>query len=122
VWRTQSPQLQLVYVPHLDYDLQRFGPSSPQAAQAVQDVAAALEPLLETVLAGADAKLVVLSESEGRQLALIHPEGEELETRLRDGLRQVRARAGAGAVATVVEVAPWSRIPEARALVVPRDV
>jgi protein ImuB len=66
-------------------------------------------------------ELVTLSESEGRQLALICPEGEELETRLRDGLRQVRARAGGGAVATVVEVAPWSRIPEQRALLVPRD-
>jgi protein ImuB len=66
-------------------------------------------------------ELLALSESEGRQLALVPPEGEELETRLRDGLRQVRARAGAGAVATVVEVAPWSRIPEQRALLVPRD-
>jgi len=66
-------------------------------------------------------ELVTLSESEGRQLALIRPEGEELEARLRDGLRQVRARAGAGAVATVVEVAPWSRIPEQRALLVPHD-
>jgi protein ImuB len=66
-------------------------------------------------------ELVTLSESEGRQLSLVHPEGEELETRLRDGLRQVRARAGTGAVATVVEVAPWSRIPEQRALLVPRD-
>ena len=66
-------------------------------------------------------ELLTLSESEGRQLALVRPEGEELETRLRDGLRQVRARAGAGAVATVVEVAPWSRIPEQRALLVPRD-
>jgi nucleotidyltransferase/DNA polymerase involved in DNA repair len=66
-------------------------------------------------------ELITLSESEGRQLALVRPEGEELETRLRDGLRQVRARAGAGAVATVVEVAPWSRIPEQRALLVPRD-
>jgi protein ImuB len=66
-------------------------------------------------------ELVALSESEGRQLALVRPEGEELESRLRDGLRQVRARAGAGAVATVVEVAPWSRIPEQRALLVPRD-
>ena len=61
------------------------------------------------------------SESEGRQLALVRPEGEELEARLREGLRQVRASAGAGAVATVVEVAPWSRIPEQRALLVPRD-
>jgi nucleotidyltransferase/DNA polymerase involved in DNA repair len=66
-------------------------------------------------------ELLTLSESEGRQLALVRPEGEELQTRLRDGLRQVRARAGAGAVATVVEVAPWSRIPEQRALLVPRD-
>jgi hypothetical protein len=33
----------------------------------------------------------------------------------------VRASAGAGAVATVVEVAPWSRIPEQRSLLVPRD-
>jgi nucleotidyltransferase/DNA polymerase involved in DNA repair len=66
-------------------------------------------------------ELLALAEPEGRQLALVRPEGEELQTRLRDGLRQVRARAGAGAVATVVEVAPWSRIPEQRALLVPRD-
>jgi len=39
-------------------------------------------------------ELLTLSESEGRQLALVRPEGEELQTRLRDGLRQVRARAG----------------------------
>jgi nucleotidyltransferase/DNA polymerase involved in DNA repair len=65
--------------------------------------------------------LLTLAESEGRQLALIRPEGEELHDRLREGLRQVRASAGSGAVATVVEVAPWSRIPEQRALLVPRD-
>ena len=40
---------------------------------------------------------------------------------LREGLRQVKAAVGAGGVSTVVEVAPWSRIPEARALLVPRD-
>jgi protein ImuB len=74
-------------------------------------------------------ELLTLAESEGRQLALVRPEGtafvspegDELQTRLRDGLRQVRASAGAGAVATVVEVAPWSRIPEQRALLVPLD-
>ena len=66
-------------------------------------------------------ELLTLVESEGRQLALIQPEGEELQTRLSEGLRQVRASAGTGAVATVVEVAPWSRIPEQRALLVPRD-
>ena len=66
-------------------------------------------------------ELLSLVESGGRQLTLVQPEGEELQSRLRDGLRQVRASAGAGAVATVVEVAPWSRIPEQRALLVPRD-
>jgi hypothetical protein len=66
-------------------------------------------------------ELLTLTESEGRQLALVRPEGDELQSRLREGLRQVRASAGAGAVATVVEVAPWSRIPEQRSLLVPRD-
>jgi protein ImuB len=66
-------------------------------------------------------EVVGLVESAGRQLALIRPEGDELRSRLQDGLRQVRASAGAGAVATVVEVAPWSRIPEQRSLLVPRD-
>ena len=66
-------------------------------------------------------ELLTLRESEGRQLALVRPEGDELQSRLREGLRQVRASAGAGAVTTVVEVAPWSRLPEHRALLVPRD-
>ena len=52
---------------------------------------------------------------------LVAAEGEVLQGRLREGLRQVRAAVGAGGVSTVVEVAPWSRIPEARALLVPRD-
>ena len=52
----------------------------------------------------------------------VAPEGEETDALLREGLRQVRASAGGGAVGAVVEVAPWSRIPETRALVVPRDV
>ena len=47
--------------------------------------------------------------------------GAEIDTRLSEGLRQVRSSTGSGSVNTVVEVAPWSRIPEARALLVPRD-
>ena len=43
------------------------------------------------------------------------------QARLSDGLRQVRASTGSGSVVAVVEVAPWSRIPETRALFVPRD-
>ena len=62
-----------------------------------------------------------LAEHTGEQLELVAAEGEVLQGRLREGLRQVRAAVGAGGVSTVVEVAPWSRIPEARALLVPRD-
>jgi protein ImuB len=62
-----------------------------------------------------------LAEHTGQQLALVEPAGEEAVVRLREGLRQVRASTGTGSVCAVVEVAPWSRIPEARALVVPRD-
>jgi len=66
-------------------------------------------------------ELVELAEHTGEQLELVRAEGEALQGRLREGLRQVRASVGAGGVSTVVEVAPWSRIPEARALLVPRD-
>ena len=66
-------------------------------------------------------ELVELAESVGQQLELVRPEGAELRAHLSEGLRQVRAGAGSGAVCSVVEVAPWSRIPEARALFVPRD-
>jgi nucleotidyltransferase/DNA polymerase involved in DNA repair len=62
-----------------------------------------------------------LAEHTGEQLELVAAEGEVVKGRLREGLRQVRAAVGAGGVSTVVEVAPWSRIPEARALLVPRD-
>jgi predicted AlkP superfamily pyrophosphatase or phosphodiesterase len=36
--RNQKPDLNLVYLPHLDYDLQRFGPRSPEARQARADI------------------------------------------------------------------------------------
>jgi protein ImuB len=66
-------------------------------------------------------ELVELTETQGQQLELVKAAGAELQTRLTEGLRQVRASTGPGSVASVVEVAPWSRIPEARALFVPRD-
>ena len=74
-------------------------------------------PILELRL-----EAVELAEHTGQQLALVEPAGEEATSRLREGLRQVRASTGTGSVCAVVEVAPWSRIPEARALVVPKDV
>ena len=66
-------------------------------------------------------ELAEMTADTGRQLELVKPVGAELQTRLQEGLRQVKASTGGGAVASVVEVAPWSRIPEARALFVPRD-
>jgi protein ImuB len=65
-------------------------------------------------------ELVELTEPAGRQLELLAA-GAEDRSRLSDGLRQVRASTGSGSVCTVVEIAPWSRIPETRALFVPRD-
>ena len=46
IWRQYAPQLQLVYVPHLDYDLQRFGPDSPQAKKAVADLSSDFGPAI----------------------------------------------------------------------------
>jgi predicted AlkP superfamily pyrophosphatase or phosphodiesterase len=53
--------LTLVYVPHLDYDLQRFGPDSSQAVHAAREVDAVLAPLLDDAEA-AGVTVVLLSE------------------------------------------------------------
>jgi predicted AlkP superfamily pyrophosphatase or phosphodiesterase len=45
--REDGPDLVMAYVPHLDYDLQRFGPDSPEADRAAAEVDAALAPLLD---------------------------------------------------------------------------
>ena len=66
-------------------------------------------------------EVLIMAESVGSQLELVQSEGTDLRAHLREGLRQVRAGTGSGSVCTVVEVAPWSRLPEQRALLVPRD-
>jgi protein ImuB len=84
----------------------------------------ALGPKLAELPAPATAlglELAELAQWTGQQLELVRPEGAELRSKLEEGLRQVRASAAAGGVYTIVEVAPWSRIPEQRALLVPRD-
>ena len=73
-------------------------------------------PVLELGL-----ELETLAEETGEQLQLAAAAGGELDARLAQGLKQVRTSTGPGSVCSVVEVAPWSRIPEARALLVPRD-
>jgi predicted AlkP superfamily pyrophosphatase or phosphodiesterase len=61
VFTEHHPDLLLVYVPHLDYDLQRFGPDGPAAVRAAREVDDALAPLLATAL-DAGATVVALSE------------------------------------------------------------
>ncbi|MEV4013022.1 nucleotide pyrophosphatase/phosphodiesterase family protein [Nonomuraea angiospora] len=60
VLKRHRPDLLLVYVPHLDYDLQRFGPDGPEAAAAARAVDAELRPLLE--LSGELGRVLVVSE------------------------------------------------------------
>ncbi|MFI7450054.1 alkaline phosphatase family protein [Nonomuraea sp. NPDC049714] len=57
ILREERPGLLMVYVPHLDYDLQRYGPDGPEAIAAAKEVDAALAPLLAE-----DATFVILSE------------------------------------------------------------
>lgn len=44
---TRHPDLALCYLPHLDYDLQRYGPDDPRAFKAAADLDRAVAPLLE---------------------------------------------------------------------------
>jgi predicted AlkP superfamily pyrophosphatase or phosphodiesterase len=59
--RVHHPDLTLCYVPHLDYDLQRFGPDDPRSHRAAADLDAALVPLLDEARAEGRT-VVVLSE------------------------------------------------------------
>ncbi|HWS33917.1 MAG TPA: alkaline phosphatase family protein [Actinoplanes sp.] len=61
VMAAHDPDLTLVYVPHLDYDLQRYGPSDPRASAAAAELDTVLQPLLHAATAR-DATVVVLSE------------------------------------------------------------
>jgi predicted AlkP superfamily pyrophosphatase or phosphodiesterase len=59
--RVWHPDLTLCYIPHLDYDLQRFGPRDPRSLKAAADLDAALAPLLDEATAQGRT-VVVLSE------------------------------------------------------------
>ncbi|MDH6515379.1 putative AlkP superfamily pyrophosphatase or phosphodiesterase [Streptomyces sp. SAI-090] len=47
IMATRHPDLTLCYLPHLDYDLQRFGPDDPRSLKAAADLDRALAPLLD---------------------------------------------------------------------------
>ncbi len=70
VVREERPDLTLVYLPHLDYDPQRFGPAGCDRARLVRELDDACAPLLEAVEAmGARAWVV----SEYGHVDVSHP-------------------------------------------------
>lgn len=56
-----SPTLNLVYLPHLDYGLQKFGPDAPQIARDLRDIDEVAGSLIED-LEARGVSVVVLSE------------------------------------------------------------
>jgi predicted AlkP superfamily pyrophosphatase or phosphodiesterase len=61
VRRTRSPTLTLVYLPHLDYDLQRYGPDDPRIAENLRQIDAVAGGLLADA-ARDGTRVIVLSE------------------------------------------------------------
>jgi predicted AlkP superfamily pyrophosphatase or phosphodiesterase len=61
VLKTERPDLTLVYLPHLDYDPQRFGPSGSDLPRLVTELDEACAPLLDTARA-IGARVWVVSE------------------------------------------------------------
>jgi len=62
--RRHQPDFQFVYLPHLDYAGQKFGPDSSQATAAVRELDAALSEFdrFQSEAAGGDVALIVASE------------------------------------------------------------
>src|SRR5690606_33294348 len=61
VIETHDPTLTLVYLPHLDYDLQRFGPLSEQAQDAAAEIDHVVGDLIG-FLKSRGRRIIVLSE------------------------------------------------------------
>ena len=61
VRRTRSPTLTLVYLPHLDYDLQRFGPDDSRIKQSLAEIDAVAGELIKDAERDG-ARVIVLSE------------------------------------------------------------
>jgi predicted AlkP superfamily pyrophosphatase or phosphodiesterase len=61
ILKSERPELSLVYLPHLDYDPQRFGPSGCDMPRLVRELDDACEPLLDHARA-AGARVWVVSE------------------------------------------------------------
>ncbi len=85
-----APTLTLVYLPHLDYDLQRFGPNDPRIAKALGEVDAVCGQLFE-LAKQKGLRVVVLSEYGITQVS----DAVHVNRALRDaGFLQVREELG----------------------------
>lgn len=61
VWQTNHPTLMLVYLPHLDYNLQRLGPQHPELIKDIKLVDKLCGELIDMAL-NDKARIIVLSE------------------------------------------------------------
>ncbi|NDV48605.1 MULTISPECIES: alkaline phosphatase family protein [unclassified Salipiger] len=86
VMETRRPTLTLTYLPHLDYDLQKFGPDldHPEVQQSLRDIDA---------LVG---KLIAAADTEGRRVLVVSEYGI---TPVRDAIHINRALREAGLIA-----------------------
>lgn len=86
VTQTRKPTLTLAYIPHLDYDIQRFGPdlTHPRVQRSLRDVDAAIAPLIES------------AEREGREVIIVSEYGI---TPVTDAIHVNRALREAGLIA-----------------------
>jgi protein ImuB len=66
-------------------------------------------------------ELTGLGDANGRQQELLRPAADVRRERAAEAARQLRAGLGEGHLLRVIEVAPWSRIPEGRSLLVPYE-
>ncbi|KRV49096.1 phosphodiesterase [Wenjunlia vitaminophila] len=75
---TRRPDLALCYLPHLDYDLQRYGPDDPRSHRAATELDDALAPLLDD------------AQAEGRTVVALSEYGITRVTRAVDINRALR--------------------------------
>jgi predicted AlkP superfamily pyrophosphatase or phosphodiesterase len=90
VFEKERPDLTLVYLPHLDYNFQRWGPSDPRVRQDVREVDRVAGALIDTVR-GRGAEVVVVSEYGLEDATGVIPINRALR---RDGLLAVRDTLG----------------------------
>ena len=125
------PDVLLVYVPHLDYDLQRFGPGDPRAAAAAVEVDAAVRPLIEACRARGDDVLCVSEYGITEASKPVHinralRDAGLLEVHTQDGMEYLdpwtsRAFAVADHQIAHIYVADPADLPRARAAVAELD-